>query len=62
MKEKKRRGGPREGAGRDPLSPDSPTVRVNTSMTEAQRDKFHRLGGSEWLRRMIDEAEEEPEV
>jgi hypothetical protein len=58
MNGKPTHGGSREGAGRKPLAPDTETVRVNTSMTAAQRDKFHRLGGSEWLRLMIGKAKE----
>lgn len=58
MNNQTKRGGPGKGQGRKKLDPDAETVRVNTSMTEAQRDKFHRLGGSEWLRRMIDQAKE----
>ena len=32
-------------------------VRVNLSMTAAQRDKLIALGGSEWVRIQVDKAE-----
>ncbi len=40
--------------GKPPLSASDRTVRVNVTMTESQRDKFHALGGSEWLREMVE--------
>lgn len=44
----------RQGPGKPPLSDVEKTVRVNVTMTEAQREKFHALGGSEWLREMVE--------
>ena len=55
---KGKRGGPGRGQGRKQLSKNSESVRVNTSMTASQRDKFQKLGGSAWLREQIDKAEE----
>lgn len=55
---KDKRGGPGRGQGRKKLSTESHSVRVNTSMTAEQRDKFKRLNGSAWLREQIDKAEE----
>ena len=54
----KTRGGPNRGQGRKPLAMDGQTVRVNLTMTESQRDKLIRLGGSAWVRRQIDAAGE----
>jgi hypothetical protein len=57
MTERKGRGGPREGAGRKP--PEAVAARsVNVRLTDAHADKWKRLGGVAWLRRMIDEAKE----
>ena len=50
----KTRGGIRKGQGRKPLATDQPTVKVNLTMTKAQRAKLADLGGSAWVRRMID--------
>lgn len=55
---KKKHGGPGRGQGRKKLSNDSDSVRVNTSMTSFQHEKFKRLGGSVWLREQIDKAED----
>ena len=50
------RGGKREGAGRK--APDgatiATTVQITARVTEEQRERFLDLGGSEWLRAMID--------
>ena len=54
----KKRGGPNRGQGRKPLATDGQTVRINLSMTETQRDKLLKLGGSAWVRRQIDAAGE----
>lgn len=49
------RGGARPGAGRPSLGAD--TLRpVTIRLTDAQRKKLARLGGVEFLRRVIDEA------
>jgi hypothetical protein len=56
MTEKPKRGGPNRGQGRKPLAAGQDTVRINLTMTASQRDKLIRLGGSEWVRRMIDAA------
>jgi len=56
MTDKPTRGGPGRNQGRKPLATDTPTVRINLSLTAEQRDKLLRLGGSGWLRRMIDAA------
>ena len=53
-----KRGGPGRGQGRKRLAKGENTVRVNLSMTQGQRDKLLRLGGSEWLRVKIEEAQE----
>ena len=43
--------------GRPPLGETAEeTVRVNITMTIAQRDRLHELGGSIWIRRKIDGA------
>ena len=51
-----KRGGPGRGQGRKPLDSGQPTVRVNLTMTTEQRDRLKTLGGSAWIRRMIDSA------
>ena len=51
----KKRGGPNRGQGRKPLAMDGQTVRINITMTEAQRDKLKKLGGSAWVRQRIEE-------
>jgi hypothetical protein len=53
---KPKRGGPNRGQGRKPLAAGQDTVRINLTMTASQRDRLIRLGGSEWVRRMIDAA------
>lgn len=35
------------------------TVKVQARMTQDEREKFIRLGGSEWLRKQIAQAGEE---
>lgn len=50
------RGGKREGAGR-PAAPERPKPVSWRPDTQAQRDKFLRLGGAAWIRQMIDKAE-----
>ena len=56
MIDKPKRGGPNRGQGRKPIAEGQPTVRINLTMTEDQRDKLKQMGGSEWLRKMIDAA------
>jgi len=43
--------------GRKKLADDEETIRINATVTESQRQKFLQLGGSRWLRDMIDAAE-----
>ena len=51
----KTQGGIRPGAGRPPaLNPANKQVRVN--MTPEQHRKFMLLGGSRWIKRLLDEA------
>lgn len=57
----KQRGGPGRGQGRKPVKKGEKTVTVSLRMTGAQRDKLGQLGGAEWVRDRIDEAEQEPE-
>lgn len=40
--------------GKPPLSQTDETVKVLFVVTESQRDKLRRLGGSAWVRAMID--------
>lgn len=47
-------GGAREGAGRKPLDENSPTVKVPVRISDAERTKLARLGGSAWARECID--------
>ena len=56
MIDKPKRGGPNRGQGRKPLVAGQLTVRINLTMTATQRDKLMALGGSEWVRQMIDAA------
>jgi hypothetical protein len=55
---KNNHGGAGRGQGRKPLEEGAVTVVVSTKMTEAQRDKLLRLGGSPWIRERIDKARE----
>jgi len=55
-KESSGHGGAGRGQGRKPLQEGAVTVVVSTKMTEAQRDKLLRLGGSAWIRERIDKA------
>ena len=47
-------GGARKGAGRQPLSPGRATIRARVTLP--QRERFLALGGSAWLRRMLDKS------
>ncbi len=42
--------------GRVSLDPISPIVVATIRLTSAQRDKLAKLGGADWVRRMIDYA------
>lgn len=42
-------------AGRKPLSATEKTVNLSARVTESQRKRFVELGGSEWLRSLINE-------
>jgi len=42
--------------GKPPLVEGALAVRVNITLTAEQREKLRQLGGSEWIRRMIDAA------
>jgi hypothetical protein len=46
----------RPGRPRLDAAADQTAVRVNLTLTAAQRAKLQALGGSEWLRRQIDAA------
>lgn len=48
------KGGKREGAGR-PVTLNPASVKVQVWMTEEQRFRFMRIGGSRWLKRTLDE-------
>jgi hypothetical protein len=56
MTDKPKHGGPNRGQGRKRLAAGQETVRINLTMTAIQRDKLIELGGSEWVRRMINAA------
>lgn len=49
-------GGPRIGAGLKAKDGATDLVRVNMTIMATQREKLDRLGGSVWLRSMIDKA------
>ena len=51
------KGGKREGAGRPPAT-DPARHTVKARLTDAQHLRWQELGGSKWLKRMIDEARE----
>lgn len=51
-------GGKRTGAGRKKID-DEPSVTVSFRATPRQRDKFKRMGGGKWIRRKIDEEQEQ---
>ena len=50
------KGGKREGAGRPP-SADKATLLITIKATPAQKAKFLELGGSRWVKRLLNEAE-----
>ncbi len=50
---------PKHPGGRPALPPDlRQSARFEFRLTQAQREKLVRLGGTAWLHRMIDEAPE----
>lgn len=49
------KGGKREGAGR-PKVLDPPTKQIKVLVTEKQHQRFLDLGGSRWIKRLIDES------
>jgi hypothetical protein len=54
-------GGPGRGGGRKARDASAPVVQsYGVKLTEAQKLKVKRLGGADWVRRKIDEAEEPP--
>lgn len=52
------RGGARVGAGRTAADGATGLVQIAFRVTEPQKAKVARLGGSVWVRRAIDDAEE----
>jgi len=55
MKTSQKASAPR-GRGRPPLSNGAATVRVSVQVTEPQKEKLEKLGGSAWVRGRIDKA------
>jgi hypothetical protein len=53
--EKVQRGGWRKNSGRKAEDGATGLIRVSITLTPEHRDRFKVLGGSLWLRRMIDE-------
>jgi len=53
---KQTRGGSGRGQDRKPLKAGTETVVVSIKMTDEQRGKLQRLGGSSWVRARIDKA------
>lgn len=53
-----KRGGSRVGAGRKADDGATDLVQIGVRIREDQKPKLTRLGGSVWVRRAIDEAEE----
>ena len=43
--------------GRPKVAPGEPTMTIQSKASASQRDEVLALGGSEWLRRQIDQAE-----
>ena len=54
-------GGKRIGAGRPP-SADPATKLVTVKMTPTQHAKFMELGGSRWLKRMLENPAKNPAI
>jgi hypothetical protein len=53
----KGRGGPGRGQGRKTIG-DTPTTVRSVRLTQAQWEKYVRLGGTDWLRQRLDKAKE----
>jgi hypothetical protein len=53
------RGGKREGAGR-PIEINPANKKVQVWLTEEQHRKFIEIGGSRWLKRLLNEAIAKP--
>lgn len=53
-----KRGGARKGAGVKPADGALDLVQIGVRIREDQKPKLARLGGSVWVRRAIDDAEE----
>lgn len=51
--DKPKHGGARKGAGRAPIQPGVKPVLITAFVTPKQRVRFKLLGGSAWLRDMI---------
>lgn len=49
-------GGSRKGAGRKPLA--ETVVKITVKLSPEQREKFHALGGSDWLRNALERWDE----
>lgn len=58
MTTKPKRGGPDRGQGRKPIHPEPMTKSIRFRATEAEFEKWHRLGGSVWNRAAINKAKE----
>lgn len=57
-KEVVKRGGAGRGQGRKPVRQGEKTATLSLRVTVAQREKLARLGGAEWVRGKVDEAQE----
>lgn len=57
MTDKPKRGGAGRGQGRKPLDPAQRRHSTSIALTQEQKEKLKRLGGAEWVRRKIDEAD-----
>lgn len=55
---KAKHGGAGRGQGRKPLAPGEDTVPVTIRMTGEQKEKLKRLGGAQWVRTRIDDADD----
>lgn len=54
--ERAKRGGARPGAGRKSSDGVTGVIRVNITLTPAERDKLKALGGSVWIRAQLRSA------
>lgn len=59
MKTRAGHGGSGRGQGRKPMDPSGPMATFTIRLTQAQKTKLERLGGSRWMRARIDR--EDPE-